>query len=292
MSTHAPQDWQVQEAREREQRVRSSWLAPGPRPAGDRFDQAWAPGRGETLDRLCGDWCLYQLRDGHRFSMDDQLTADYGAQLALERGLAVDRLLDLGCGLGTVGLMLAWRFPHASLLGVEAQAASVALARRSLAFNGVTGRARVEHADLRSFPLEPVHHLVTGTPPYLPYGTGTVSARPQCDPCRFEARGGVEQYVEAGARGLAPGGLMALCMDARHPQRVLRAAGECGLQVARLRPVVGREGKPPLFTLFALQWLADAPGPTREDPPFVIRSADGARSPEYRALRVRTGFPP
>jgi tRNA1(Val) A37 N6-methylase TrmN6 len=41
-------------------------------------------------------------------------------------------VLDLGCGIGSVLLMLAWRFPDAAVVGVEAQALSLDLARRSI----------------------------------------------------------------------------------------------------------------------------------------------------------------
>ena len=45
------------------------------------------------------------------------------------------RCLDLGCGIGSVLLMVAWQFPHARVVGVEAQRRSAAMARRSIAYN-------------------------------------------------------------------------------------------------------------------------------------------------------------
>lgn len=277
----------------RRARARRGWIPGGPPPAGDPADPAWAPGPGETLDALSGDWCLYQLQDCHRYSLDDQLTADYAARAALDRGAEVRRALDLGCGVGSVLLMLAWRFPAARCEGVEAQAASAALARRSLAFNGVSDRVRVHHADLRDHspdPASPRADLVSGTPPYIPYGEGTVSERPQCDPCRFEQRGGVEGYLSRGASWLAPGGVMALCFMARARDRVLAAARDVGLALWRLQDVIGREGKPALITLFA--FVAGDEAPLVEEAPLVVRDREGRRTPAYGAVRARMGFPP
>ena len=56
---------------------------------------------------------------------------------------------DLGCGNGAVLLMLAWRFPATRCVGIEAQPLSVALARRSLAWNGAETRCEVRLGDLR-----------------------------------------------------------------------------------------------------------------------------------------------
>jgi len=280
-------------AQARQSRVRRGWQPTGPLPAGDPVDPAWCPGPDESLDCLSGHWRLYQLRRGHRYSLDDQLLADFAIESAARVGLTPARTLDLGCGIGSVLLMVAWRLPDARALGVEAQAVSAALARRSIAFNGVEARVRVAEGDLR----DPLHlageapfELVTASPPYLPYGAGTVSARPQCDPCRFEARGGVDAYLEVAARALAAAGLVAVVHAARDRARVLAAASAVGLTCARWREVVGRDGKPPLLGLFA--FVAGRGDPPPPEPPLLVRDADGARSAEYRALRLRAGFPP
>ena len=62
------------------------------------------------------------------------------------------------------------------------------------------------------------------------------------------------------------------------------------------RPVVFREGEPPLVTLFGMMRAADLPAPMRArtwiEPPLVIRSSDGAVHPEYAAVKLSVGFPP
>jgi tRNA1(Val) A37 N6-methylase TrmN6 len=270
----------------------STWRPSGPAPVGDAALAAWAPAEDETCDALSGRWRIYQLRSGHRYSLDDQLTADFAVETAAARGVRVARALDLGCGIGSVMLMVAWRLPGARSVGVEAQSRSAALARRSVAFNGVAGRVEVREGDLRTVDVGPERFdLVTGSPPYLPYGTGTVSARPQCEPCRFEARGGAEDYLLAAARWLAPGGVAVICHAARDRERVLAAGAAAGLDAVRVQDVVPREGKPPLLALFAFVPGGEGRGRV-DEPPLLVRDRAGARTAEYGIVRARMGFPP
>ena len=94
---------------------------------------------GEELsdDAIAGTFRVLQRVRGHRYSLDDVATA---WEAARARPSAV-RVLDLGCGLGSVLLMLAWKLPDARLVGVEAQDISLALARRNVAFWSVTAGA-------------------------------------------------------------------------------------------------------------------------------------------------------
>lgn len=113
------------------------WAKPGPLPPGLNAGLTVAPD--ETLDAISGHFRLFQLRDGHRFSTDDILTAWYGTSWCPTARTA----LDLGSGIGTVGMIVAWRLAGARLVTVEAQAPSVALARKSARFNGVEDRYEI-----------------------------------------------------------------------------------------------------------------------------------------------------
>jgi tRNA1(Val) A37 N6-methylase TrmN6 len=52
-------------------------------------------------------------------------------------------------------MMVAWGLPATSCTGIEAQECSVALARRSLAYNGADERCRVVQGDLRHLGVLP-----------------------------------------------------------------------------------------------------------------------------------------
>jgi tRNA1Val (adenine37-N6)-methyltransferase len=270
----------------------AGWVAPGPPPAPPQARAALRPGSGEDLCYLAGEWRIFQRLDGHRWSLDDLVTA----WMACREGAAAPpaRAVDLGCGIGTVLLLLAWRFPAARAVGIEAQALSVDLARRSIAWNGVAGRCRVVEGDFRamasSLPEAGSADLVTATPPYLPPGTAIESARPQRGPATIEHRGGIEAYCRAAAEILAPDGRFVVCAAAGQDARVRAAAAATGIAVARHRPVIPRAGKPPLFAVHVL-CRGDAAGAPAADPPLVVRDARGQWTDAFRTVRREMGLP-
>lgn len=278
------------EGRIRPARRPPGWRPPGPPPAGDRGDPALRPGPGEELCHLAGDWRIFQRAGGQRWSLDDLVTAAVAAAEVSET--PPRRIADLGSGLGTVLMLLAWRFPGARLDGVEAEADTAALARRSLRWNGCDDRAAVHVADLRDGTLPAAaFDLVTATPPYLPRGSATEPGRPDRGPWHFEHRGGIEDYCAAAARLLGPGAPFVTCAGARQAARVEAAARAAALHAVRRRDVVPRAGKPPLFTVWILRAAAEGRS-APPDPPLVVRDAGGAWTPAFRAVRAAMGMPP
>lgn len=266
------------------------WRAPGPPPLAPAHRPELWPRRDEDLCFLAGDWRILQRLDGHRWSLDDLVTAWCAVRSG---GDAPARVADLGCGVGSVLLLLAWRFPGARLLGVEAQELSVELACRSIAWNGAAARCEVRHGDLRDPLLVPeagTFALVTGTPPYLPVGAATEATRAQRGPCRIERRGGIEAYCAAATRLLAPGARFVVCAAAGQHARVASAAADAGLALATRLDVVPRLGKPPLFAVHVME--RGVPRAPEVLPALVVRDAAGRRTAAFRDLRADMGMPP
>lgn len=271
------------------------WVAPGPPPAGARGRADLEPGPGEDLCLLSGDWRIFQQVRGHRWSLDDLVTAWIAGRAASDAPPA--RALDLGCGIGSVLMMIAWRFPAAACVGIEAQALSAAMAQRSLAWNGADDRCEVRLGDLRDAAMLRAGErfdLVTGTPPYFPRGQGVESEKVQCAPCRFEHRGGVEAYIVAGARALAEGGRLILCGAAGEWDRVRAAAAEVDLRVIDWLEVIPREGKAPLVAVWTLARasvsgdIASSIGTPRS---LVVRDRSGAWTSDFARVRHDMGIP-
>ena len=124
------------------------------------------------------------------------------------------------------------------------------------------------------------------------------SEHPQKLACRFELRGTIADYCSTAAKHLAPGGFFA-CVFPHEPAQLARveaAAKNSGLVIVRKRPVVFREGDPPLIALFGLMRAEDLPewfrGQTWTEPELIIRDRDGKIHPEYSAVKLAIGFPP
>jgi tRNA1(Val) A37 N6-methylase TrmN6 len=302
------------------------WAKTGPVPQGLGALGANAPLQvepHETLDALSGHFRLFQLREGHRFSTDDILTAWYGTSWCPTARTA----LDLGSGIGTVGMVCAWRLPGARFVTVEAQPESVALARKSARYNGLSdryeipggrfsrgarernpgrlnptptknSRTRLSALLLKRFARRRAIRAHHRQPPYFPPDTGVKSEHPQLA-CRFELRGTVADCCATVAKHLLPGGFFACVFpnEAAQLARMESGARDAGLVIVRKRPVVFSEGEPPRsVALFGLMRADDLPdwfrGQTWEEPPLIIRTRDGKIHPEYSAVKLAIGFPP
>ncbi len=230
---------------------------------------------------------LWQRRRGHRSATDDVLCAWAGLQACP----GARRVLDLGCGQGSVTLMLAGALPQARLVGVEAQEVSFALLQRNLAENEVGDRARGVLGDLRDPQLlagEAGFDLVTGSPPFMPLGSGPLPADAQRAAGRFEIRGGVEGYAQAAARWLGPDGVASLLMDGAQDERCRRAIAEAGLRLRRVIRFAPKQGAAPRYVAYQAGRAASAQVEVVE---LAVRRADGAWTDEMAAIRAALDLP-
>lgn len=274
------------------------YAIPGATVPGDDGDSELAVGEDESLDALCGHFKIFQLRKGHRYSTDDILTAWYGTSWCP----SARSLLDLGSGIGTVAMIAAWRLPGARVVSIEAQAESVRLARRSVRWNGLEDRFDIREGDLRgagALGVDERFDLVLGSPPYFPRGSGVEGAHPQKVACRFELRGSIADYCTAAAAHLQAGGTFACVFPVtpdEQAERVTAAARAAELTIVRQRPIVLREGEPPLIGVFVMMRREDLPADmhdqTWHEPALIIRRQDGSVHPEYAAVKLGFGFPP
>ncbi len=232
-------------------------------------------------------WMIAQRKGGHRHSIDDVLTAWY----ALQVSPPVAEHLDLGTGIGTVGLLTLWGMGRqARLTCVEAQEISYRLLQTNLDANGIRDRVECSNGDLRKLSLGRKFPLVTGSPPYFPPGSGVLPLDSQKAHARFELRGDVGDYAKAAVAHLDHGGWFVLCFPAPQNRRALDGIEAAGLAVARMREVIPRETLPALFTLFACQHGQDFAGEMAVEEPLTVRDEAGILTDQMAAVRRVFGF--
>jgi tRNA1(Val) A37 N6-methylase TrmN6 len=245
-------------------------------------------GEGVTVDGLTRTWRIFQRRRGHRHSTDDVLTAWYALETS---GGAALHCLDLGTGIGTVGLLvLAGLPPAARLTCIEAQDISFRFLSENIRANGIEDRVHALHGDLRDLALGERFPLVTASPPYFDVSAGIVPKDPQKAHARFELRGTIEDYARSAERHLAGDGLFVFCFPWQQRARALDAAKVAGFHAVRVRDVVPREGLSPLFCLFSCR-AGEARASTTEESPIVVRRVDGTPTEMQREVRARFGWP-
>jgi len=136
------------------------------------------------------------------------------------------RVCDLGCGGGTLLLLLARRESSLSLTGVELEERAAQCARNNLTANGLTGT--VLSADLRQKGILPNEDfdLVISNPPYFPVGSGNSGGQ-----ARSEESCTLDDLCAAANRLLKTGGRFALV---HRPERLTDLL--CALRLHRLEP--------------------------------------------------------
>jgi tRNA1(Val) A37 N6-methylase TrmN6 len=238
----------------------------------------------ETLDEISGlGLALRQMRAGHRVGLDAVL-------LAAAAGRAQGLVVDVGAGVGAIGLALARRFPDVRADLVEIDEATAALARDNAATNGLTERVRIVVADVTSAPARRAAGLVDGgadlvvtNPPFYRPGDTRVSP----DPARARAHSlaeGIDPlglWLKASLALLAPGGRFAMIHrpDAL-PAIYAALAGRLG-DVAVL-PVYPREGADAIRVL--VTGAKGSRAPARLRPALVLHEADGRATPRAQAI--------
>ncbi len=120
-----------------------------------------------------------------------------------------DRILDLCCGCGALGIAAALEFPEASLTLVDVDPAAVACTGTNVARFGLEARAEVRSSDLFEALDGPRFDLVIANPPYVPaaeiahlppeYGSepaGGLAAGPDGLACWRRVLGGLGAWLE------------------------------------------------------------------------------------------------
>ena len=244
-----------------------------------------ASGEGEVVaDALFrGRLPLLQPKHGYRTNVDALWLAAFA-----RRDRPARRCLDLGAGVGAIGLALvvARAAEHATLLDVDATLLD--LARRNADAAGVRDRVETLTADLAApLPASIAHafDLVVANPPYGVAG----AARSSPDPRRARARTGdastLSSFARAARFSLGAAGRACFVFPAGDLPRLLDALRATGLVAKRMRLVHPLPGAPAKVAL--IEAKPARPGGLRVEAPFVAMSAPGVWTAE--AARILDG---
>ncbi len=154
------------------------------------------------------------------------------------------RVCDLGCGVGSLLLLLSEREGEIHRFGIEIDPTAAELARRNLAENSLEGE--ILTGDLRERGLLPTDgfQLVISNPPYFRRGTGHSGGS-----ARMEEQLTVEELCAAAGRLLRTGGRFALVFRPERLPELFAALAEARLVPKRIQLLSYHRAKPPYAVL-------------------------------------------
>ncbi len=234
-----------------------------------------------TADALLrGRLPLAQPARGYRTNVDALLLASFA-----RREKPATRCLDLGAGVGAVGLALVvmGRAERTTLLDLDASVLALATANARAA--GIADRAETLLHDLRvRLPsvLGGAFDLVVANPPYGVEGR----TRPAADPSRAVARaapaGTLVGFVRAARAALGRAGRFCVVFPTLDLGRLFDALRASGLEPKRLRFVHPLAESPGRLAL--VEAKAARAGGLRVESPLVLMSAPGVATEEARRI--------
>lgn len=235
---------------------------------------------GETLDALFGGRLYFiQSKRGYRFSVDALLLA------GLSGASGARRVVDLGCGTGVVGIILAGLGLVDTVVGVEIQAGLSDMAQRNVAINGLEERVKIVRADLRDadIGLEPgSFDLALANPPFREPDSGRVNPDEERALARHEIVGSLQDFLLAAGRLLEAGAGFSAIYPARRLAHAAMAARDAGFELKTLWPIFSRPDEPGRLFVFTAT-KGGSPG-VELMPPFYIYGRSGEYSGEMETF--------
>jgi tRNA1(Val) A37 N6-methylase TrmN6 len=198
-----------------------------------------------TDDAFLGDALrILQPRSGYRAGLDGVLLA--AAVLARDD----QQVLDVGSGVGVVGLAVARRLSQIRVTMIERNPQLAEMARSNAARNGLSGRVQVIEADVAR-PLSDIARLMpppesfdhaVANPPYHAEGRGTASGDAAKAAANAMPRGALDRWVRFMAAMTRPGGTATLIHRADALHEILAALSR-RFGGAVVLPVYPRDGE-------------------------------------------------
>ena len=217
---------------------------------------------------------LRQPEGGYRFSLDPLLLAAF---VRPKRNVAA---ADLGSGCGVASFAALMLHPTLrSCLGLDIDPAMPGSAQGNARLLGLEDRFEARTMDVRAARegLTPESRgLVLANPPYRTLGTGLPCREAARTLARFEAQGGLEDFLAAAFWVLANRGALGIIFPAARLGELLSACGASRLAPKRLRMVHSRLDEP--ARLILLEAVKNGGSETVVEPPLELYAGRGEQT--------------
>lgn len=227
-----------------------------------------------TEDALLGGRIrLLQPSRGYRVAVDAVLLA------AAIDAVDGDRVLDLGAGVGAVGLCLAARVPGCTVVGVELQPELATLAARNAVLNGAEHRVQTIVHDLaRPLPLDLAgfDHVATN-PPYLSAAVADPSPNASKALATVESSADLALWLAVAVAALKPDGALTAIHRSDRLEEIVAHLVRLGWGDVTVKHL------PPAARILLRARRSGTPT-RRTPPPLVLHGPEGGYTDEAEAI--------
>ena len=218
---------------------------------------------------------LFQLKDGYRYNSDSLFLWDFARKNCSFK--ASQSLLDVGCGCGILGLLLARDF-NCALSCIDIQPQNCQLAQINAGANDIkasiicadffkdweSGNSRIpsnfdENSRIpsQSCQRNQIFERIICNPPFYDFGGENKNAHKNTS--RNASSFDISAFASKCSKLLAPKGELVLCYDARLVDRLLQALLEAGLKPIKLAFLHSKPSKPANVVLVVAKKGAKSP---------------------------------
>ena len=202
---------------------------------------------------------FYQPSQGYCFNSDSMFLYDFIASYSPK-----GRLLDVGCGVGVIGLLLARDF-NIELTMVEKQDIMAELAKRNIEVNKI--KADLVKSDFLEFRANEPFDFIVSNPPF--YHPDVIQSRDShINACRYNTHLPIEPFFKKVASLLSPRGHFIFCYDASQLPQLLESLNKAALRAEEMRmvhPKIGRIAK-----LVMIHARKNSKARLKVLPPFIV----------------------
>ena len=218
---------------------------------------------------------LFQLKDGYRYNSDSLFLWDFARKNCSFK--ASQSLLDVGCGCGILGLLLARDF-NCALSCIDIQPQNCELAQINAGANDIkasiicadffkdwesgnsAGNSKENSAGNSAgnfrIPSQSFERIICN-PPFYDFGGENKNAHKNTS--RNASSFDISAFASKCSKLLAPKGELVLCYDARLVDRLLQALLEAGLKPIKLAFLHSKPSKPANVVLVVAKKGAKSP---------------------------------
>lgn len=141
------------------------------------------------------------------------------------------RILDIGSGTGLISLMMAQRYPHAMVTGIEIDESAYSQSVKNVADSQFHDRVKILHGDLKSIEIEGDFDHIVSNPPF--FINSLLSNDSGKNKARHTRTLSLEDILSFGKKKLSQGGSISLILPSDQKHKIQGQITSFGFHLAR-----------------------------------------------------------